>query len=295
MEQDYAKAAEWLEKAHDNPKSSDNNRVKTAAYLGICYQEGLGVAQDDDVALEYLQEAEEGIDDLWEPINAMVLNALGVAYAFGRGTEEDIELGYQYFEDAAKLGSEEAKENLQYINSSEYESDERENATKEIIPFYQGLTEKIREAAEKDLREVLGQIGDEHIYTAALVTDSDCCTLFLAVNTVEFLNGNDEPDNASKWYPDEWGYSDAYNSELSKLSKLLWEHHENLPGEAFFFDAVISAMKQLKETGAFGKRSEEITFFVSISDDEEAENLEDFSAKQLNSPELATAFLNRDK
>ena len=157
------------------------------------------------------------------------------------------------------------------------------------------MTEKIREAAEKDLREVLGQIGDEHIYTAALVTDSDCCTLFLAVNTVEFLNGNDEPDNASKWYPDEWGYSDAYNSELSKLSKLLWEHHENLPGEAFFFDAVISAMKQLKETGAFGKRSEEITFFVSISDDEEAENLEDFSAKQLNSPELATAFLNRDK
>ncbi|NVK93580.1 tetratricopeptide repeat protein [Bacteroides sp. L10-4] len=117
VEQDYAKAAEWLEKAYDNPKSSDNNRVKTAAYLGICYQEGLGVAQDDEVALEYLQEAEEGIDDLWEPINAMVLNALGVAYAFGRGTEEDIELGYQYFEDAAKLGSEEAKENLQYINS----------------------------------------------------------------------------------------------------------------------------------------------------------------------------------
>ena len=75
------------------------------------------MAQDDEVALEYLQEAEEGIDDLWEPINAMVLNALGVAYAFGRGTEEDIELGYQYFEDAAKLGSEEAKENLQYINS----------------------------------------------------------------------------------------------------------------------------------------------------------------------------------
>ncbi|MDE6162575.1 MAG: hypothetical protein K2F98_03450 [Bacteroides sp.] len=54
-------------------------------------------------------------------------------------------------------------------------------------------------------------------------------------------------------------------------------------------------MKQLKETGIFGERTEEITFFVSLSDDEEAENLEDFSAKLLNSPELAAAFLNRDK
>lgn len=80
--------------------------------------------QDDEVALELLQEAEEGKDSLWESILGSVLNALGVAYAFGRGTEEDIELGYQYFEDAAKLGSEEAKEFLDYINSSGYEADE---------------------------------------------------------------------------------------------------------------------------------------------------------------------------
>ena len=295
VEQDYAKAVQWFEKAYENLKCSDVTKTQAAAYLGICCQDGLGVVQDDDAALEYLQEVEERMDDLWDSIKGKVLNALGVAYAFGRGTDEDIELGYQYFEDAAKLDSEKAKEYLQYINSSEYESDERVKKTKDIDSFYQGLAERIREAAEKDLHEVLEQIGDEHIYTAALVTDRYCCTLFLAVNTVEFLNGNGGPDSESKWYPDEWGYSDADNSELSKLSKLLWEHHDNLPGEAFFFDAVISAMKQLKEAGTFGGRSEEITFFVSISDDEEAENLEDFSAKLLNSPELAAAFLNRDK
>ena len=295
VEQDYAKAVQWFEKAYENPKCNDVTKTQAAAYLGICCQDGLGVVQDDDAALEYLQEVEERMDDLWDSIKGKVLNALGVAYTFGRGTDEDIELGYQYFEDAAKLDSEEAKEYLQYINSSEYESDERVKKTKDIDSFYQGLAERIREAAEKDLHEVLEQIGDEHIYTAALVTDRYCCTLFLAVNTVEFLNGNGGPDSESKWYPDEWGYSDADNSELSKLSKLLWEHHDNLPGEAFFFDAVISAMKQLKEAGTFGGRSEEITFFVSISDDEEAENLEDFSAKLLNSPELAAAFLNRDK
>ena len=61
------------------------------------------------MAFEYLHEAGEDIDNLWESITVKVVTALGVAYAFGRGTEADIELGYQYFEDAVKLGSEEAK------------------------------------------------------------------------------------------------------------------------------------------------------------------------------------------
>ena len=185
---------------------------------------------------------------------------------------------------------------MQYINSPEYEADERIEATRAIEPFYQGLAERIREALEKDLREIFAQIGDEQIYATALVTDRYCCSLFLAVNTVEYFDNEcEEPDDESKWHPDEWGYSDGHDSELVKLSRLLWENHNNLPSEAFFFDTLISAMKQLKETGIFGERAEEITFFVSISDDEEAENLEDFSARQLNSPELAIAFLNREK
>ena len=295
-EQDYAKAVQWFEKAYENPKCSDVTMAQVAAYLGICCQDGLGVVQDDDAALEYLQEAEEGMDHLWDSIKEKVLIALGVAYASGRGTEVDIELGYQYFEDAAKLGSEEAKEYMQYINSPEYGAEERVEATKAIDPFYQGLAERIREAVEKDLSEIFDQIGDEHIYTAALVTDSYCCSLFLAVNTVEYFDNEcEEPDDVGKWHPDEWGYSDGHGSELVKLSRLLWENQNNLPSEAFFFDALIAAMKQLKETGIFGERTEEITFFVSISDDEEAENLEDFSAGQLNSPEVATAFLNRNK
>ena len=89
------------------------------------------------------------MDDLWDSIKGKVLNALGVAYAFGRGTDEDIELGYQYFEDAAKLDSEKAKEYLQYINSSDYESDERVKKTKDIDSFYQGLAERIREGCRK--------------------------------------------------------------------------------------------------------------------------------------------------
>jgi arginine repressor len=80
-----------------------------------------------------------------------------------------------------------------------------------------------------------------------------------------------------------------------RLSKSLWENHNTLPGEAFFFNAMISAMKQVKDSGILGERTEDITWFVSISDDEDAENLEDSSAMALNSPELATAFLNRKR
>ena len=298
VEQDYAKAVEWFEKAYQNPKCSKTTRTQTAAYLGLCYQEGLGTVQDDDVAFEYLHEAGEDIDNLWESITVKVLTALGVAYAFGRGTETDIELGYQYLEDAAKLGSEEAKEYIGYINSPDYEADERkkEEPATPVAPYWQDVAAKISDAVAADLREIIGRIDDERIYTAALVTDRYCCSLFLAVNTLEYLQSEDEePDDESKWHPDEWGYSDGHGSELVKLSKSLWENHATLPGEAFFFSAMISAMAQVKGSGIFGEGTEEITFFISISDDEDAENLEDSSAMTLNSPELAAAFLNRNK
>ena len=298
VEQDYAKAVEWFEKAYQNPKCSETTRTQTAAYLGLCYQEGLGTVQDDDVAFEYLHEAGEDIDNLWESITVKVLTALGVAYAFGRGTEADIELGYQYFEDAVKLGSEEAKEYIGYINSPDFEAHERkkEEPATPVAPYWQDVAAKISDAVAADLREIIGRIDDERIYTAALVTDRYCCSLFLAVNTLEYLQSEDEePDDESKWHPDEWGYSDGHGSELVKLSKSLWENHATLPGEAFFFSAMISAMAQVKGSGIFGEGTEEITFFISISDDEDAENLEDASAMTLNSPELAAAFLNRNK
>ena len=294
-EQDYALAFDWFEKAYENPKCEADTKAQCAAYLGICYQSGLGVVQDEEVALEFLKEAEEGKDNLWESILGNVFKALGVAYAFGKGTEEDIELGYQYFEDAVRLGSEEAKEFIDYINSSDYDTDKHEavNNERPVTTFYQGLAETIMEAATKDLHEILSQTAGENIYAVALVTYSNCCSLFLAVNTVEYLNNETDRSNDCKWHPDEWGYSDGHGSELVNLSASLWENYSDFPGEEFFFNALISAMQQVKESGIFKDRADEITFFVSISDDEGAENIEDLSAKQLNPSTLAAAFLNR--
>ena len=43
-------------------------------------------------------------------------------------------------------------------------------------PFYLRLTENIVEAVTADLGKILQEIGEEQIYAAALVTDSDCIT-----------------------------------------------------------------------------------------------------------------------
>lgn len=116
VEQDYAKAAEWFDKAYNNPKGG--REIRSEAYLGIWYQDGLDVVQDDDVAFQYLAEAEEEMDELWDPIAGMVVNALGVAYAYGRGTERDIDKGLRYFERAASMGCEIAKEHIEYIRAN---------------------------------------------------------------------------------------------------------------------------------------------------------------------------------
>lgn len=69
---------------------------KYPAPSGICYQDGLGV----------------------------VLNALGVAYAYGRGIDRDIETGLDYFRQAVEKGCEVAKEHLAYLQAHGQAGDE---------------------------------------------------------------------------------------------------------------------------------------------------------------------------
>ena len=170
--------------------------------------------------------------------------------------------------------------------------------------FYKDLVGKIRDAAEKDIQKIMAKTGSEKIYAAALVTDSDCVTLFLAVNTLEYLKDNGGFESEDRWIPDEWGYSDESGSELSKLSRLLFEHDRAISSDGYtdeeweqnrrqFFEAAVAAFVRLKVENVFGERTKEVTCFVSISDDDQAEELENWSAQLLNTPELATVFVNR--
>lgn len=61
---------------------------------------------------------EDNLDELWDPIKGMVVNAMGVAYAYGRGVGQDMEAGVRYFELAAGYGCKLANEHLEYIRLS---------------------------------------------------------------------------------------------------------------------------------------------------------------------------------
>ena len=48
----------------------------------------------------------------------MVLTALGVAYAYGRGVEQDIKYGVEYLDQAVEYGSEEAREHRSHFRKT---------------------------------------------------------------------------------------------------------------------------------------------------------------------------------
>ncbi|MEY8330485.1 DUF4303 domain-containing protein [Lachnospiraceae bacterium 48-33] len=188
------------------------------------------------------------------------------------------------------------------------------------MSFFKNLEHNIEQAVKKDMKKILKETGNEKIYAVALVADSDCITLYLAVNTYEFMEKHDkeylidmdlsEEDiknlkegsaSLTQWLPDEWGYSDDDNSELAKISELLYENSESdeyddkeyEENQKLFFETVTSAFKHLIEEKVFGEYSEKITYFISMSDDDRAEAIENNSAKLLNSPNIYETFLNR--
>ena len=185
--------------------------------------------------------------------------------------------------------------------------------------FFCDLSQEIQLAVEKDVKKIFREIGEEKVYAIALVTDSDCITLYMAINTYEYLKKKDEQyikmlegtvaeekikrvkegsDSFTKWIPAEWGYSDGKNSELTKIGRKLYKKEKSNPTEyaqykSLFFETVTSSFKEIIEKKIFGTNDEETTYFISISDGEGIYEIENYSAKLLNSDTIYEQFLNR--
>lgn len=56
---------------------------------------------------------------------------------------------------------------------------------------------------------------------------------------------------------------------------------------------MIAALKQMKERGFFKNISENVVIFISSSNDDEAFDLENYSAKELNSEAVYLSFIER--
>ena len=187
--------------------------------------------------------------------------------------------------------------------------------------FFLDLRPAIVKAVRRDMEKIRQEIGNEHLYSAALVTDSDCITLFLAVNTEEALAKRDQKERKPKrlaelrkywseelvsqvadgsfslnrYIPDEWAYSDGKDSELNQISQRLYDQEEtlsNAPDDVYdevheqfqeqLLETVTLAFETLRTEGVFGP---EVLCFVSMSDDERTPEIEDASAQRLNTPE----------
>lgn len=192
----------------------------------------------------------------------------------------------------------------------------------EMEQFFLELQPAIEKAVQHAMEKIRQETGKEHIYSAALVTDSDCITLFLAVNTEEALAKQDKADQTPKrltelreywpeelvgqvadgsfslkrYIPDEWDYSDGTGSELNQISQQLYKYEETLSDvddevhgqfQEQFLETVTLAFETLRAEGVFGP---EIVCFISMSDDDRATEIEDASARRLNTPEQYEQF-----
>ena len=201
----------------------------------------------------------------------------------------------------------------------------RKDESSDMEQFFLALQPTIEEAVRHAMEKIRQEIGKEHIYSAALVTDSDCITLFLAVNTEEALAKRDEKDRTperlaelrkywpdelvdhvadgsfslNRYVPDEWGYSDGTGSELNQVSQHLYNQEETLSDVDDDYDEVherfqellvetaARVFERLRAEGVFGP---EVVCFISMSDDDRTPEIEDTSAQRLNTPEQYKQF-----
>ena len=128
--------------------------------------------------------------------------------------------------------------------------------------FFNELESQIYKAVKDDFKEIAKKIGKEKINAISLVTDGDCITLRLSLNTVEYMEKTDAdygysdgssrdriiaqiedklsaeeiekykslPLETTKYSPDEWGYHDhdLKGGEVLKISKLLYSKNEKM-------------------------------------------------------------------
>ena len=167
----------------------------------------------------------------------------------------------------------------------------------------------IADAARATFRALRALHPDEHFYAFALYTDSGAMTVVPAANSVEGLRricarqavADDDPRFV--WGVSEWAYAAAEASPFNAICGRLADEvlsPQFVQSRFTEFSRqlhadMIAALRLLDRDGVFGTGDARaaITLFVSISDDDAAEALENASAKAVNPPAVADAFLRR--
>ena len=189
--------------------------------------------------------------------------------------------------------------------------------------FFETLEDMIQCAITSDFREIMKKVDDENIYVAVLSTTCDCTAGAFAVSTIEHMKKKYDkqleleakyPENKLndfqreayvKWTPGELGYG-LEMSAFDEVSKVLYAKGSEMddafeggagPDETYekyegmVIETCISAFQKAIKSNTLGCNFEKITCFVSMADDMKAEEIENRSAKLLNSQEVYEKFI----
>lgn len=171
---------------------------------------------------------------------------------------------------------------------------------------WEQLKSDIAATASTVFRALMAQNPSEHFYAFALYTDEDGYTVMPSANSIEQYDAIvakrravDPLDRAAyKWSTAEWAY-EAWGAEaFTGIYRQLENHRSTMPKTPEGYAAYKKSLHECM-TGAlagvelFADRGDEVVIFISSSDDDEAFDLENWSAKQLNSEAVCRWFLER--
>jgi hypothetical protein len=173
------------------------------------------------------------------------------------------------------------------------------------------LRNQIFDATRRAFTELLESHKSEHLYAFALYTDSSAMSVGPSANTVERyaekVGRELEEDEKTernlayyKWSTSEWASEAACGEAFSLINKTLRQDSERPDISTFkksLLKVMTQALAQLVSEGFFERAStatgSACVVFVSITDDDDRENVENESSKTINSRPAHDQFLKR--
>lgn len=167
--------------------------------------------------------------------------------------------------------------------------------------------EAISTATRLAVDQLLASLDGERLYAICLQTDDGAMSIGLCANTEQgYLEKRADADAAReltasydaylRWNSAEWRHEMIDTECFDQIEKDLRDALDDPPGGfEVYFNGLIEAMTLalIDAKAAFGERLVDVTAFVTVTDSDETDEIENASAARINSPELAVAFLAR--
>ncbi|MEE5097838.1 DUF4303 domain-containing protein [Pseudomonas alliivorans] len=169
------------------------------------------------------------------------------------------------------------------------------------------LEKRVYESSRAAFQSLKQSHENEKIYAYALYTDSSAMTIAPSANSIEALNHKIEQEEEEdrteeviayyKWASSEWAY-EAYGGELfADINNDLRNDVERADFEFFKLqvtDVMTKTLAALVSEHFFEQADTgNVVVFVTVTDDDDAEKIENSSAQVINSKNVYREFITR--